>query len=62
MFGMIPPNGTDKTHPKERKMFKVVDLATGYGQGPMAVAEKLNISIAKAKILLMKYKNYHKTH
>ena len=62
MFGMIPPNGTDKTHPKERKMFKVVDLATGYGQGPMAVAEKLNISIAKAKILLMKYKDYYKTY
>ena len=37
-----------------------VDLATGYGQGPMAVAEKLNISIAKAKILLMKYKDYYK--
>ena len=62
MFGMIPPDGTDKTHPKERKMFKVVHLACGYGQGPFAVAEKLNISIAKAKTLIIKYKEYYKVY
>ena len=62
MFGMIPPNGTDKTHPKERKMFKETDIAAGYGQGPFAIAEKLNISVAKAKTLLIKYKDYYKVY
>ena len=62
MFGVIPPNGTDKSHRKERNMFKTIDLATGYGQGPFAVAEKLNISLAKAKTLLIKYKDYYKVY
>jgi DNA polymerase I-like protein with 3'-5' exonuclease and polymerase domains len=62
LFNYVPEFATDETHPKERNIFKVLDLANNFGQGPMAVADQLKISVARAKTLQMKYRETFKTY
>ena len=54
MAGSVPKDATKQSHPKERNLYKVVLLATLYGQGSKSLAGRLNISIDEAvKILLI---------
>jgi|TARA_R100000700_G_C3170225_1_gene144854 DNA polymerase I-like protein with 3'-5' exonuclease and polymerase domains len=68
LFNMVPENATAKTHPLERKIFKVLYLANSYGQGPNAVSEELTaklgrpISVGHAKHLQNKYKETYKKY
>jgi len=62
LFGHIPDTATRQTHPEERLIFKVIDLANTYGQGAIAVAEKLHCSISKAKKMMMKYREVFKVY
>ena len=62
LFGMLPENATRQSHPEERTMFKVIDLANTYGQGPYAVAESLKCSVSHAKFLMQKYKEIFKIY
>ena len=62
LFGMLPENATRQSHPEERTMFKVIDLANTYGQGPYAVAESLKCSVSHAKFLMKKYKEIFKVY
>jgi len=59
LFGMAPEDATKKSHPKERAIFKVLYLANSYGQGPLAVAEALKCSVARAKELQNKYRKVY---
>jgi DNA polymerase I-like protein with 3'-5' exonuclease and polymerase domains len=56
-LGLIPPNGDDKTHPKERALCKVIVLATNYGMGPATLAKKLDITETAAAHLLRKHRD-----
>ena len=63
MFGFLDQNAVrNKQTESIRDIFKVLDLATSYGQGPIAVAEKLKISITKAKTYIIKYKEHYKVY
>lgn len=43
----IPKDGTKKTHPVERDIFKTVTLALQYGMGPNALAAELTVKLGK---------------
>ena len=63
LFGFLEPGAVRNAQTEDiRNMFKVIDLANTYGQGPIAVAEKLHCSITKAKKLMMKYKEVFKVY
>jgi len=62
LFKYVPEFATPDTHPEARDIFKTLDLAAGFGQGPYAVAEKLNISVSKAKYYLIKFKETYKVY
>ncbi len=63
LFGFAEPNAVRSPQTEAvRDMFKTIDLANTYGQGPFAVAESLNISVAKAKTLMIKYKETFKIY
>ena len=62
LFNMVPENATKQSHPEERKIFKVLYLANSYGQGPVAIAEALKISVSKAKEFQNKYKTVYKKY
>lgn len=50
--GAIPPDGTKATHGPVREKFKTCALATAYGMGPELFAQRINVSVAEARILL----------
>jgi hypothetical protein len=54
--GVIPADGTKKTHKRERDTFKQVVLATQYGMGSTGLAEKLGVSPAHARELLDRHR------
>jgi len=62
LFDKVPENATKQSHPDERKVFKVIDLANTYGQGAFAVAESLKCSVSHAKFLMKKYKEIFKVY
>jgi len=63
MFGFLDQSAVRNAQTEDtRNTFKVLELANTYGQGPIAVAEKLHCSIAKAKQLQLKYRETFKTY
>ena len=63
LFGFLEPGAVRNAQTEDiRNMFKVIDLANTYGQGAIAVAEKLHCSITKAKKLMLKYKDVFKVY
>jgi DNA polymerase I-like protein with 3'-5' exonuclease and polymerase domains len=43
-LGVIPPEGTAKTHAKERKLFKIITLGLSYGMGGKTLARHVYVS------------------
>ena len=63
MFDYLKQNDVRNEFTEDiRNMFKVIDLANTYGQGPIAVADSLHCSIGKAKTLMIKYKETFKVY
>jgi len=62
LFNMVPENATKQSHPEERQIFKVIDLANNFGQGPGAVAKSLKCSVSHAKFLMNKYREIFKVY
>ena len=63
MFGFLNPGAVRNAETEDiRNTFKVLELANTYGQGPIAVAEKLHCSITKAKKLQLKYRETFKVY
>ena len=58
----LPEHATEDTHPKERKIFKVLYLANSYCQGPIAVSKALKCSVGHAKFLQNKYREVYSTY
>ncbi len=55
LAGIIPPNGTKKSHPNEREQFKRCILGVQYGMTPHGLKNYIKCSLEQAKQLL----NYH---
>ena len=62
LFGKLDDNATEETHPKERKIGKILFLANVYGQGPKAVASQLNCTVAHAKFLQKKWRDIYSVY
>ena len=63
LFGYLEPGAVRNDETEDiRNIFKVLELANTYGQGPIAVAEQLHCSITKAKKLQLKYRETFKTY
>jgi len=64
----IPPEGTKKTHPIERDIFKVVTLSVQYGKGESSLAEDLTLKmgkkcpVTKSRRLINKFHSVFKVH
>jgi hypothetical protein len=54
--GYVPPGATKKTHPRERDLFKIVTLATQYGQKAAGLARRTGIPLWKAEDLLASHR------
>jgi hypothetical protein len=50
--GRIPPDGSKKTHPLERELFKTCILGVNYGMGPESLAQRINRPVPYARDLL----------
>jgi len=63
--GAVPPDATKQSHPEQRKIFKVIVLASNYGMGVRSIAKslkKFNITASEAAGLLKQYKNIYKVY
>ena len=59
--GAIPPEGTKKTHPVERGLFKRCVLAVQYGMAAGSLAEKIGVSKFEADKLLQLHRQVYST-
>jgi hypothetical protein len=50
--GRIPADGTKKTHPLERELFKTCILGVNYGMGPESLAQRIGRPLPYARDLL----------
>lgn len=55
-LGVAPPEATKKTHAAIRSVYKVLNLATLYGQGPESIADRLGVELDEALALLRQHK------
>jgi hypothetical protein len=54
-LGIIPPDGDQDSHPRERELCKVIVLAITYGMGPQTLAEKIGRPVTVAADLLRQH-------
>ena len=65
LSGMAPEDATEETHPEIRKIWKVIVLASNYGQGARGMAKalsKFGKTYSEVSGLLMRYKEIYKTY
>ena len=60
--GLIPPDGTKKSHRNERDVCKTAVLAILYGQGELGLSVRLNIPPVYARELLREFSKRYKTY
>jgi DNA polymerase I len=58
----IPENGTKKTHPEVRDLYKTLMLGVGYGLSPQGFAKKAGITDTQATHIYRQYKKQFKTY
>lgn len=59
--GAAPPDATKESHQAVRELYKVVQLATQYGQGAKSLAETIGKSTAEARALLYNQEQLYRT-
>ena len=59
--GAVPPGATKQTHKSEREQFKQCVLAVQYGMGEVALAQRINQPVARARQLLTLHRQTYKT-
>jgi hypothetical protein len=59
--GAVPPGATKQTHKSEREQFKACVLAVQYGMGEVALAQRINQPVARARQLLSLHRQTYKT-
>jgi len=65
LAGMAPADATEKTHPEIRAIWKVIVLASNFGQGARGMAKslkKFDKTYSEVAGLLMRYKEIYKTY
>lgn len=61
MAGAIPPEGTKKTHPEQREIYKRLMLALNYGMSTETFALQTGIPLIEAKMMVKAHKQrFHK--
>jgi DNA polymerase I len=60
--GMIPPDGTKKSHPDERHLCKTCILGILYGQGELGLSTRLNIPPVYARELLREFSKRYRIY
>ena len=60
--GLIPPDGTKKSHPNERDLCKTAVLAILYGQGEFGLSVRLNIPPIYARELLREFARRYRVY
>jgi hypothetical protein len=59
--GAVPQGATKQTHKAEREQFKACVLAVQYGMGEVALAQRINQPVARARQLLALHRQTYKT-
>ena len=59
--GAVPEGSTKQTHKAEREQFKQCVLAVQYGMGEVALAQRINQPVARARQLLTLHRQTYKT-
>jgi len=59
--GAVPSGATKQTHKAEREQFKACVLAVQYGMGEVALAQRINQPVARARQLLALHRQTYKT-
>jgi DNA polymerase I-like protein with 3'-5' exonuclease and polymerase domains len=59
--GTVPQGATKQTHKSEREQFKACVLAVQYGMGEVALAQRINQPVARARQLLSLHRQTYKT-
>jgi DNA polymerase-1 len=59
--GAAPPGATKQTHKVEREQFKACVLAVQYGMGEVALAQRINQPVARARQLLSLHRQTYRT-
>jgi hypothetical protein len=59
--GAVPLGATKQTHKSEREQFKQCVLAVQYGMGEVALAQRINQPVARARQLLALHRQTYKT-
>jgi len=59
--GAVPLGATKQTHKAEREQFKACVLAVQYGMGEVALAQRINQPVARARQLLALHRQTYKT-
>ena len=65
LAGMAPEDATKESHPEVRKIWKVIVLASNYGQGARGMSKglvKFGKTYSEVAGLLMRYKEVYKTY
>ncbi len=60
--GYVPQDATKKTHPRERDLFKIVTLATQYGQKAAGLAKRTGMPVWKAEDLLASHRRAYSVY
>jgi hypothetical protein len=55
-LGLIPPDGSKATYPRERSLCKTIVLAVTYGMGPVSLARKIRQPVTVANELLRRHR------
>ena len=59
-IGAVPADATKATHRTERDLFKVIILATQYGQGPESLAAAIGRPVIEARELLRRHRETYR--
>jgi DNA polymerase-1 len=62
LAGAVPADATKKSHPQERKIFKISMLGSQYDMSEFGLAQKLEISVAEARSILDDLKRIYKVY
>ena len=62
LAGAVPPDASKKSHPAQRKIFKIAMLGSQYDMSEFGLAPKLEISVIEARSILDDLKRIYKVY
>ena len=61
LAGPVCPDAKNKSHPKERALYKETVMAVNYGMGEKSLADRIQQLVIVAKDILRKHRQMFKT-